>query len=163
MLGDVIETLDRDQREQMNDPEIRVDNQGRVKFTSAEGEVINYGRFEDFENAMMGKLRLEELIDEEAELVQQMINEGFAKGYGKGKHQSGNSASVGAWSVPLKPPTDLAAVKREFVEGSLDAIKDEKDDEPSNVPRDDVGTSSSSGENKVWIFVSARNEWRRQV
>ena len=43
MLGDVIDTLDKEQRNQMEDPEIRVDNQGRVKFTSAEGEVTMVG------------------------------------------------------------------------------------------------------------------------
>ena len=62
-LGDAIDTLDKDQRAQMSDPEVCVDNQGRVKYSSSEGEITNYGKFHGFEDAAIAKLRLNELED----------------------------------------------------------------------------------------------------
>ena len=50
---------------------------------------------------MMNKLRLNEFEDEDAELVQIVINKGFVTGQGKGSWN--NFAAVGTWHMPLRP------------------------------------------------------------
>ena len=95
IIGYAMDQLDKDQHAQRNEPEVQVDRQGRVKFTSSDGEVTRFGLFNAFEIAMNNKLWSNELEDEDAELVQLVINKGFWKGKGKGSWN--NFAAVGTW------------------------------------------------------------------
>ena len=112
---------------------------------------------------MMNKLRLNELEDEDAELVQIVIIKGFVKGQGKGSWN--NFAAVGTWHQPLKPLTDVSAADRYKHLDDLPkseeptGVKRESTDRPHDVPGDEAGTSSGSRDTLSWLFMSSRNEW----
>ena len=68
---------------------------------------------------------------------------------------------MGTWSVPLEPITDNSAVKRDaFLDELLKStVKTEPADEPSNVPRGDIGSANSSRDTQAWLFMSSQNKW----
>jgi hypothetical protein len=73
VIGHAVDELDKDWRAQLSDPEVNIDRHGRVRYVSCEGEATSYGRFSEFETAMMARLHLNELEDEEAEVEEDEI------------------------------------------------------------------------------------------